>query len=361
VSALSEPALPPRLHLVPNDQTVSDEEARDGDGPERPGEASGGEQHARIPDTILYCTALPVGARLLYGALQRHKGSAGCFPSVRTLAAELGVSTRSIDSWLDALVAAGAVVVDQPGGGRRSTRYDLTGKVRSVVPSTTKASRSVVLAAPQGGKICGAGGQQVQQSHSHVTRALEPEPSAPTERDAPSEPAESAPASKATAPDKSMPSKPKRSATRKAGADGGEQEPGARAAPRPDGSQAGYELMVWWCERTNNRLIGDERRRVALGADDLLRKTNGDADEAHAYLDFRIGRGRCDLRYVARDYLPTWRASDGKAGRVGGAGGNARAHRSTAVSDWDNFDYEGWERQERERRGTTGDQTSPAG
>lgn len=249
MSALSLPEFLPPLRLVKGDQIMSEEQAPYGDGSGSPGEASGGEQHARIPDAILYCTAIPVGARLLYGALQRHKGDKGCFPSVRTLADELGVSTRSVEQWTDALIEVGAVVVDEHGGGRRSNRYELTGKVRSVVPSTTKPPRrrsprsvaasttkdaaSVVPATTQRGTRNYAASYSVPQSHSHIAKAIEPEPSAATQRDAPaapSVPARASPEPTNAQANESTPSKPKRSTARKASDNASEQEQGARRA-----------------------------------------------------------------------------------------------------------------------------------
>ena len=94
-----------------------------------PGEAAGGERHARIPDTVLYCKVMSVGARLLYGMLQRHNGAKGCFPSQAILAEELGSGERSVRRYLDELEDAGFVRADARrgigGGGSLATSYRL--------------------------------------------------------------------------------------------------------------------------------------------------------------------------------------------------------------------------------------------
>lgn len=93
--------------------------------------------------------------------------------------------------------------------------------------------------------------------------------------------------------------------------------------PTPEG----FALLSEICEVTNAAPRGDERRRDALHADELLRRCGGDAAEAMAYLQFRLNRGDSpQLRFAARDYAPGWR----KKAEILRAGPNGRPRVSTA-------------------------------
>lgn len=78
----------------------------------------------------------------------------------------------------------------------------------------------------------------------------------------------------------------------------------ATLQPTPEG----FALLSDICEVTNAAPRGDQRRRDALHADELLRRCGGDAAEAVAYIQFRLNRGDSpQLQFAARDYAPGWR------------------------------------------------------
>lgn len=89
--------------------------------------------------------------------------------------------------------------------------------------------------------------------------------------------------------------------------------PSKPSAPpkKPAAEQAtpeGYALLSDICEVTNSAPRGDQRRRDALHADELLRRCGGDAAEAVAYVQFRLSRGDSpQLAFAAKDYAPGWR------------------------------------------------------
>ena len=93
----------------------------------------------------------------------------------------------------------------------------------------------------------------------------------------------------------------------------------AAEQPTPEG----YALLGEICEVTNSAPRGDQRRRDALHADELLRRCGGDATEAVAYVQFRLNRGDSpQLQFAAKDYAPGWRkkAATDRAGPRGGNG-----------------------------------------
>jgi hypothetical protein len=99
---------------------------------------------------------------------------------------------------------------------------------------------------------------------------------------------------------------------------------------KPAAEQAtpeGYALLADICEVTNAAPRGDQRRRDALHADELLRRCGGDATEAVAYVQFRLNRGDSpQLQFAAKDYAPGWR----KKAELARASPNGRPRVSTA-------------------------------
>jgi len=54
-----------------------------------------------VPESLLRCTAISASAILLYGRLAKYAGRDGrCFPSVETLALELGMTVRQVQRLL---------------------------------------------------------------------------------------------------------------------------------------------------------------------------------------------------------------------------------------------------------------------
>ena len=57
-----------------------------------------------IPEALVKAKGLSAGAKMTYGRLTRYAGQNGvCFPSVRTLAAEIGMSERQPQRYLSEL------------------------------------------------------------------------------------------------------------------------------------------------------------------------------------------------------------------------------------------------------------------
>jgi hypothetical protein len=60
-----------------------------------------------VPESLLRCPDLPAASKLLYGRLARFAGKDGrCFPSVETLAQEMGMTARQIQRLLVQLCKA---------------------------------------------------------------------------------------------------------------------------------------------------------------------------------------------------------------------------------------------------------------
>ena len=73
-----------------------------------------------IPESLLKCSAISPSAKLLYGQLARFAGKDGrCFPSVRTLASELGMADRQVQRLIEELCTAGFL--------RKDAQYRLNG------------------------------------------------------------------------------------------------------------------------------------------------------------------------------------------------------------------------------------------
>jgi hypothetical protein len=61
-----------------------------------------------IPDALVRSKTLSAGAKLIYGRLARYAGQDGeCHPAVRTLASEIGMSTRQTQNYLAELEGEG--------------------------------------------------------------------------------------------------------------------------------------------------------------------------------------------------------------------------------------------------------------
>lgn len=81
------------------------------------------QKFSALPHAVLFDKRLSHAARLLYAVLQAHWWQSGaCYASHATLAEEMGVSTRMLRTYLDALIAAG-LIVEAPHGERRAKSY----------------------------------------------------------------------------------------------------------------------------------------------------------------------------------------------------------------------------------------------
>jgi hypothetical protein len=80
-----------------------------------------------VPESLLKYPDLPPSAKLLYGRLARFAGEDGrCFPSVETLAAELGMTVRQIQRLIGKLCTAGFLRRDlryRPNGSQTANAY----------------------------------------------------------------------------------------------------------------------------------------------------------------------------------------------------------------------------------------------
>ena len=72
----------------------------------RPGEANPYHMFTGlfVPEGLARCRSISAGAKLAWGRLTRYAGESGrCYPSVKTLAAEIGVSERQAQRYLTEL------------------------------------------------------------------------------------------------------------------------------------------------------------------------------------------------------------------------------------------------------------------
>jgi GntR family transcriptional regulator len=80
-----------------------------------------------VPDSLLRCPHISASAKLLYGRLTRYAGSDGhCFPSVETLAVELGMTARQVQRLLGQLCDANFLRRNYhfwPNGSQTSNAY----------------------------------------------------------------------------------------------------------------------------------------------------------------------------------------------------------------------------------------------
>jgi len=75
-----------------------------------------------IPDPVL-ASDLSLGAKVCYGVLARFAGErGGCFPTMQTIGARIGVSDRQASTYVAELVRGGFVIRARGGRGR-SNRY----------------------------------------------------------------------------------------------------------------------------------------------------------------------------------------------------------------------------------------------
>lgn len=94
-----------------------------------------------LPHAVLFDRRLSHAARLLYAVLQAHWWQSGvCYASHATLAEEMGVSTRMLRTYLDALIGAG-LIVESPHGERRAKSY-APAPIGSTLPIATVESEA---------------------------------------------------------------------------------------------------------------------------------------------------------------------------------------------------------------------------
>ncbi|MFY0609956.1 MAG: helix-turn-helix domain-containing protein [Hyphomicrobiaceae bacterium] len=84
----------------------------------------------QVPNVILKSTDLSVGAKLAYAMLLSYAWQKdSCFPGQETLAADMGVSKRSVITFIKELDRAGFVSVKRQGLGQVNL-YTLHAKVK---------------------------------------------------------------------------------------------------------------------------------------------------------------------------------------------------------------------------------------
>jgi len=95
-----------------------------------------------IPDSIMRRRDLKFGAKCLLGRLKRYAYKSGqCYPSLPTLATELGTSLDSIRRFIAQLKKAGLIRVSEAGLGRgNSTNYVLCDSPEKVAAHPIKES-----------------------------------------------------------------------------------------------------------------------------------------------------------------------------------------------------------------------------
>jgi GntR family transcriptional regulator len=80
-----------------------------------------------VPESLLRCPEISASAKLLYGRLARYAGRDGrCFPSVETLAVELGMTARQVQRLLWQLCNANFLRKDaqyRPNGSQTANAY----------------------------------------------------------------------------------------------------------------------------------------------------------------------------------------------------------------------------------------------
>jgi hypothetical protein len=80
-----------------------------------------------IPESLRKCSIISASAKLLYGRLAQFAGEHGrCFPSVETLAAELGMTARQAQRLIAKLCSAGFLRKDfqyRPNGSQTANAY----------------------------------------------------------------------------------------------------------------------------------------------------------------------------------------------------------------------------------------------
>jgi hypothetical protein len=97
-----------------------------------------------IPEGLCRRTDIRPTSKLIYGRLARFAGADGwCYPSVETLAAEVGIELRQARRGLQELETAGLIVRDfQPG---QTTRYRFTGRDQLVVGKPPRSEMTALV------------------------------------------------------------------------------------------------------------------------------------------------------------------------------------------------------------------------
>jgi len=120
-----------------------------------------------VPEALLRCPALSPSAKLLYGRLARFAGENGsCFPSIETLASELGMTGRRVQRLVRQLCDAGFLKTDRQyraNGSQTSNAYVFLyhpSLVPTRVVSATGAQKPYGAHAATGGDKNVTGGQK---------------------------------------------------------------------------------------------------------------------------------------------------------------------------------------------------------
>jgi Helix-turn-helix domain len=122
-----------------------------------------------IPETLVRANGTSLGAKIVYGRLTRYAGQHGrCYPSVPTLAAEVGLSVRQTQNYLRELERNGLIrrLPRYSRSGQTSNAYDFLwhelfeGGVKRTAPE------GVQVTTPEGVKNIAPKESQIEESHS---------------------------------------------------------------------------------------------------------------------------------------------------------------------------------------------------
>lgn len=125
-----------------------------------------------VPESLLKCSDICVAGRLLFGLLARFAGRDGrCFPSVETLAKEMGMSARQIQRLLTKLCRAGFLRRDpqyRSNGSQRSNAYYFLYH-SSLAPAIAVATSSADLLSKSANRLTKGGGDTDVTPPANVT------------------------------------------------------------------------------------------------------------------------------------------------------------------------------------------------
>jgi len=106
-------------------------------------------------------TALPMGPKAVLNSLNlRCDRSGGCWPSHKTIAADIGASERSVRTYLTEAIDAGFVVVVRGGGRGLSNRYRLNLPVQNAENSAGFSDQKEALNPEESAGFSGGGSVQ---------------------------------------------------------------------------------------------------------------------------------------------------------------------------------------------------------
>lgn len=102
--------------------------------------ASRGSSAAERYEALIKDTRVSHGAFRLWHCLRSHRNlrTGQCFPGYRTIAGEIGCRQESIKGWIDDLVSAGWVKVENGGQWKTSNVYTLLDGAGNPFPSATE-------------------------------------------------------------------------------------------------------------------------------------------------------------------------------------------------------------------------------